>query len=157
MIGIDCIDPIQISNRFQIGAGSQKGPASLIQGRRSPWTIFALRLSATKSRLEFRAAALRRRPLDPAGGWADVNRTAAQNVAKETLEESGFEVEPLKLAAVWDRTKQGHAPHVFSCAGFWTPAACVRGASRHPGVQKPAQTRHFSTHSSNRAAFIGRS
>ena len=43
------------------------------------------------------------------GGWADVNRTAAQNAAKEALEESGFEVEPLKLAAVWERTKQGHA------------------------------------------------
>ena len=41
------------------------------------------------------------------GGWADVNRTAAQNAAKEALEESGFEVEPLKLAAVWDRAKQG--------------------------------------------------
>jgi ADP-ribose pyrophosphatase YjhB (NUDIX family) len=38
-----------------------------------------------------------------------VNLTAAQNVAKEALEESGFEVEPLKLAAVWDHTKQGHA------------------------------------------------
>jgi ADP-ribose pyrophosphatase YjhB (NUDIX family) len=49
------------------------------------------------------------------GGWADVNRTAAQNAVKEALEESGFEVEPLKFAAVWDRTKQGHAPHVFSC------------------------------------------
>jgi ADP-ribose pyrophosphatase YjhB (NUDIX family) len=30
------------------------------------------------------------------GGWADVNRTAAQNVVKEALEESGFDVEPLK-------------------------------------------------------------
>ena len=43
------------------------------------------------------------------GGWADVNRTAAQNVVKEALEESGFDVEPLKLGAVWDRTKQGHS------------------------------------------------
>jgi hypothetical protein len=34
------------------------------------------------------------------GGWADVNRTAAENVVKEALEESGFDVEPLKLAAV---------------------------------------------------------
>jgi Hydrolase of X-linked nucleoside diphosphate N terminal/NUDIX domain len=33
------------------------------------------------------------------GGWADVNRTAAENVVKEALEESGFDVEPLKLAA----------------------------------------------------------
>jgi ADP-ribose pyrophosphatase YjhB (NUDIX family) len=47
------------------------------------------------------------------GGWADVNRTAAENVVKDALEESGFNVEPLKLAAVWDRTKQARTPHVF--------------------------------------------
>jgi ADP-ribose pyrophosphatase YjhB (NUDIX family) len=61
------------------------------------------------------------------GGWADVNRTAAENVVKEALEESGFEVEPLKLAAVWDRTKQGHAPHVFSCCKFFFVCALIGG------------------------------
>ena len=60
-------------------------------------------------------------------GWADVNRTAAQNAAKEALEESGFEVEPLKLAAVWDRTKQGHAPLVFSCCKFFFLCALIGG------------------------------
>ena len=49
------------------------------------------------------------------GGWADVNLSSAQNVVKEVLEESGFEVEPQKLAAVWDRTKQRHPCGVFSC------------------------------------------
>src|SRR5580704_14953186 len=49
------------------------------------------------------------------GGWADVNRTAAENAAKEALEESGYVVRVEKLAAVWDRTRQGHAPRVFSC------------------------------------------
>jgi ADP-ribose pyrophosphatase YjhB (NUDIX family) len=61
------------------------------------------------------------------GGWADVNQTAAQNAAKEALEESGFEVEPLKLAAVWDRTKQGHAPHVFSCYKLFFVCALIGG------------------------------
>ena len=61
------------------------------------------------------------------GGWADVNRTAAQNAVKEALEESGFEVEPLKLAAVWDRTAQGHAPHVFSCWKFFFLCALIGG------------------------------
>jgi ADP-ribose pyrophosphatase YjhB (NUDIX family) len=61
------------------------------------------------------------------GGWADVNRTAAQNATKEALEESGFEIEPLKLAAVWDRTKQGHAPHVFSCCKFFFVCALIGG------------------------------
>ncbi len=39
------------------------------------------------------------------GGWADVNLTTAENVIKEMREESGFEVNVRKLAAVWDRTR----------------------------------------------------
>jgi ADP-ribose pyrophosphatase YjhB (NUDIX family) len=61
------------------------------------------------------------------GGWADVNRTAAENAAKEALEESGYEVQPRKLAAVWDRTRQGHAPHVFSCCKLFFVCALTGG------------------------------
>ncbi len=49
------------------------------------------------------------------GGWADVNLTAAESVIKEMREESGLVVSVRKLAAVWDRTRQGHSPGVFSC------------------------------------------
>lgn len=49
------------------------------------------------------------------GGWADVNLTAAENVIKEVEEESGFQVRVRKLAAVWDRTRQGHPLSLFSC------------------------------------------
>jgi ADP-ribose pyrophosphatase YjhB (NUDIX family) len=49
------------------------------------------------------------------GGWADVNRTAAENVAKEVQEESGYTVRVRKLASVCDRTRQGHPAAVFSC------------------------------------------
>jgi ADP-ribose pyrophosphatase YjhB (NUDIX family) len=49
------------------------------------------------------------------GGWADVNLTAAENVVKEVREESGYAVQVRKLAAVFDRTRQGHPPAVFSC------------------------------------------
>ena len=48
------------------------------------------------------------------GGWADVNLTPAENVAKELVEESGFQVRVRKLAAVWDRTRQGHGAFPFS-------------------------------------------
>jgi ADP-ribose pyrophosphatase YjhB (NUDIX family) len=61
------------------------------------------------------------------GGWADVNRTVAQNAIKEALEESGFEVEPVKLAAVWDRTKQGHGPGVFSCCKVFFVCRLIGG------------------------------
>jgi ADP-ribose pyrophosphatase YjhB (NUDIX family) len=50
------------------------------------------------------------------GGWADVNLTAAESAVKEVREESGYAATVTKVAAVWDRTRQGHAPGVFSCA-----------------------------------------
>jgi ADP-ribose pyrophosphatase YjhB (NUDIX family) len=49
------------------------------------------------------------------GGWADVNLTAAENAAKEAVEESGYKVLVRKLTALWDRTRQGHPNAVFSC------------------------------------------
>ncbi len=63
------------------------------------------------------------------GGWADVNLTLAENVTKEMLEESGFHVQARKLAAVWDRTRQGHAPGVFSCCKVFFICDIVGGAA----------------------------
>ena len=48
------------------------------------------------------------------GGWADVNQTPAQSVVREVLEESGYRVRAVKLAAVWDRARQAHPPMAFS-------------------------------------------
>ncbi|MBV9537708.1 MAG: NUDIX hydrolase N-terminal domain-containing protein [Acidisphaera sp.] len=62
------------------------------------------------------------------GGWADVNLTPAENAAKEVVEESGFEVRISKLAAVWDRTRQGHTPAVFACAKLFFVAEITGGA-----------------------------
>ncbi|MBB2204392.1 NUDIX hydrolase [Gluconacetobacter takamatsuzukensis] len=50
------------------------------------------------------------------GGWADVNLTPAENAVKEVLEESGYIATVRRLAAVWDRTRQGHDHKAFSCA-----------------------------------------
>ena len=51
------------------------------------------------------------------GGWADVNESPAEAVAREVLEESGYQVEVKGLLGVLDRTKQGHRPpfpyHVY--------------------------------------------
>jgi ADP-ribose pyrophosphatase YjhB (NUDIX family) len=49
------------------------------------------------------------------GGWADVNQTPAECAAREVREESGYEVRVVKLAACWDRGRQGHHP-----AGGWS-------------------------------------
>lgn len=63
------------------------------------------------------------------GGWADVNLTAAENVVKEVREESGFEARVRKLAAVWDRTRQGHPNGAFSCYKFFYVCEVVGGAA----------------------------
>jgi ADP-ribose pyrophosphatase YjhB (NUDIX family) len=62
------------------------------------------------------------------GGFADVNMTVAESVVKEVREESGFEVEARKVAAVWDRTRQGHPATVFSCAKVFYLCDVVGGA-----------------------------
>ncbi len=64
------------------------------------------------------------------GGWADVNLTAAENVAKEMREESGYEVRARKLAAALDRTRQGHAAGVFSCVKLFYICDIVGGEAR---------------------------
>lgn len=49
------------------------------------------------------------------GGWADVNHSPSESVIREVREESGFEVTVRKLAAVYDRARQGHTPpHPFN-------------------------------------------
>jgi ADP-ribose pyrophosphatase YjhB (NUDIX family) len=42
------------------------------------------------------------------GGWADVNESPAEAVAREVREEAGLEVRAYKLAAVWDRARHPH-------------------------------------------------
>ena len=44
------------------------------------------------------------------GGWCDIGLTPSENVVREVREESGFEVEVVKLAAVYDRNRRGHYP-----------------------------------------------
>ncbi|MCW3476158.1 NUDIX hydrolase [Limobrevibacterium gyesilva] len=63
------------------------------------------------------------------GGWADVNLTPAENVVKEVREESGFEVRVRKLAAAWDRTRQGHTPQPFSAYKLFFICDIVGGAA----------------------------
>ncbi len=44
------------------------------------------------------------------GGWADPNDTPRDAVEREVREESGFEARAVKLAAVYERSRQGHVP-----------------------------------------------
>ncbi|MCL4134409.1 UNVERIFIED_CONTAM: hypothetical protein GTU68_031355 [Idotea baltica] len=47
------------------------------------------------------------------GGWADVGLSPSENAVKEVREESGLEVKPLRLLALWDKKFHNHPyePH----------------------------------------------
>ncbi len=50
------------------------------------------------------------------GGWADVGESPSEAATRETLEESGYSVRPVKLLAAYDRDRHGHPPipyHVY--------------------------------------------
>jgi ADP-ribose pyrophosphatase YjhB (NUDIX family) len=63
------------------------------------------------------------------GGFADVNMTVTESVVKEVREESGFDVQVRKLAAVWDRTRQEHPATVFSCCKLFYICDVIGGAA----------------------------
>jgi ADP-ribose pyrophosphatase YjhB (NUDIX family) len=64
------------------------------------------------------------------GGWAEVNQTPAQSVVREIFEESGYRARPLKLAAVWDRMRQGEPPYPYSVVRFFFICALAGGEAR---------------------------
>ena len=64
------------------------------------------------------------------GGWAEVNQTPAESVAREVWEESGYRARPVKLAAVWDRARQRHPPALFSVVRMFFICALEGGEAR---------------------------
>src|SRR5215469_4570015 len=62
------------------------------------------------------------------GGWADVNRSPSECVIREVREETGLEVTVRKLAAVYDRARQGHPPHPFHVYRLFFLCHMVGGA-----------------------------
>jgi ADP-ribose pyrophosphatase YjhB (NUDIX family) len=47
------------------------------------------------------------------GGWADVGESPSESAARETLEESGYSVRPVRLLAAYDRDRHGHPPMAY--------------------------------------------
>lgn len=64
------------------------------------------------------------------GGWADVNLTPVENVIKEVREESGHTIRVTRLAAVWDRDRQGHPPGPFPCYTLFFLCELTGGVAR---------------------------
>lgn len=102
-----------------MAAGSETDPARLV-------ATFAAEWGYATPKCDVRGAAFRdgkillvREVADAdrwtlPGGWADVGPTPAENVVKEMREETGFLTRAAKLAAVYDRTRQGHPAAPFA-------------------------------------------
>jgi ADP-ribose pyrophosphatase YjhB (NUDIX family) len=59
-----------------------------------------------------------------------VNQTPAECVIREIEEESGYAARVIKLAAVWDRARQGHPPGLFSIVKMFFVCALAGGTAR---------------------------
>jgi len=68
------------------------------------------------------------------GGWADVNQTARQCIEREIWEESGFTARAVKLAAVWDRRRNGFPPSPFTIYQIFFVCELTGGAAR-PSIE----------------------
>ncbi len=71
------------------------------------------------------------------GGWADVGDSPRSAVEREAVEESGYEVRAVKLAAVYDRSRHGHTPHLFHIWKLFFMCEITGGAPR-PSVETEA-------------------
>lgn len=65
------------------------------------------------------------------GGWADVGDSPSVAAVREVREESGYEVQARKLAAVYDRDRHGHPPIPFHAYKLFFLCDPVGGASAH--------------------------
>ena len=64
------------------------------------------------------------------GGWADVNLTPAENVERECLEESGYEVKARLITAVVDRDRAGYPANPHSIYKIFFLCDLCGGAPR---------------------------
>lgn len=65
------------------------------------------------------------------GGWADIGCSPSLNVIREVREESGYESEVLKLAAVYDRNLHGHPPIPFYTYKLFFISRLIGGMTAH--------------------------
>ncbi|MFK0731794.1 MAG: NUDIX hydrolase [Gloeotrichia echinulata GP01] len=68
------------------------------------------------------------------GGWADVGDTPSEVAVREVAEESGYEVRPLKILAVYERQRQGHPPLPFYTYKLFFHCELI-GGSPSPSIE----------------------
>ena len=83
------------------------------------------------------------------GGWCDVNQSVAENTVKETLEEAGLNVKPVRMIAVQDRNKHNDPPYAYGIVKVFILCEVISGAfteniettvNMDPSARKPSFT-----------------
>ncbi|HYF80084.1 MAG TPA: NUDIX hydrolase [Symbiobacteriaceae bacterium] len=64
------------------------------------------------------------------GGWADVGDSPGEVAARETAEESGYIVKPMKMLAVYDRAKHDHPPLIWYTYKLFIRCTLLSGSPR---------------------------
>lgn len=62
------------------------------------------------------------------GGWVDVDQSIKENTVKETLEETGFMVEPVRIIAIQDRNKHNLPRYAYSVCKIFVECELSGGA-----------------------------
>lgn len=65
------------------------------------------------------------------GGWADLGASPGEMAAREVREESGYTVRPVKMLAVYDRTRHPHPPLLWHCYKLFVRCELVGGEAAH--------------------------
>jgi ADP-ribose pyrophosphatase YjhB (NUDIX family) len=61
------------------------------------------------------------------GGWVDINQSIKENTVKETIEETGLTVEPLKIIAVQDRNKHNLPRYAYGVCKIFVECQLISG------------------------------
>jgi ADP-ribose pyrophosphatase YjhB (NUDIX family) len=77
------------------------------------------------------------------GGWADVGYSPFEVAVKETFEESGYEVEPVRLLAVHDKGKHPHPSDIFHVYKLFILCKLMGGSAK-------------TSHETTEVSFFGR-
>jgi ADP-ribose pyrophosphatase YjhB (NUDIX family) len=65
------------------------------------------------------------------GGWADIGESPTEAVVREVREESGYAVKPVKLLALYDRSRHDHPPHMWYIYKVFFLCELVGGEPAH--------------------------
>ncbi|MFC5449493.1 NUDIX hydrolase [Paenibacillus aestuarii] len=69
------------------------------------------------------------------GGWADIGLTPSEIAVKETKEEAGYDVRPVRLLAVLDKSRHAHPPSPYHVYKIFILCELVGGEALEAGLE----------------------